>query len=68
MSLVSGIEHHFIEHVEETAIEKLSTVGHVEAPGIGMVIYHRKTNSFEVVEDKKILEKVREGWDRNHNS
>ena len=68
MSLVSGIEHHFVEKLEKTAVERLSTVGHVEAPGIGMVIYHRKTNSLEVVEDKKILEEIRENWDCNHSS
>lgn len=66
MSIKSKIVDSFIHHMEEEAIEKLGTSGHVEAPGIGIILYDYDENTFNVEPDKQILSAVRRTWERNH--
>ena len=66
MSIKSRIVDSFIHDMEEHAIEKLGSAGHVEAPGIGIIFYDYEKNDFDVDPDKSILAAVRRSWERNH--
>ena len=66
MSLKSRLIDGWLHHMEQEAIEKLGSSGHVEAPGIGIVFYDYEKNDLDIKPDKLVLSKVRAAWEQNH--
>lgn len=66
MSIFGSVKEKLEEEAVDKAVDELGKDGKAGAAGIGQLRYNYETNKLSIEPDPKVLNRVRESWEKHH--